>query len=526
MKVGKEMRITRRDRAAQAVRRGMRPQGFTLVEIMVGLMVLLIAMAGLVPLFLAGFENSSAVRYKSTASNIAREKMESIRQLDYRDIPADTDDEGTVTNDGKVYLTNKFGGTEDVRGVSYTIDYGVEKIGYGTGALKEVSVEVYWTAPPNVTPVKLTTMFHQQYNGLRISRMEVHSPEPIDVLDDPFDRLGKDSTPWLYVFLAEDDWDLAVDNLNEATMSAKPGVYMKYDVVDEVGASTLDAATREAKIYDLDWDDSTGPVTDVFFKVQLNVAEIPDGYWDFNALAFNQYEEPGNKWTLRLRVENGGPDAPSALTAVGQADNESVILNWEPPPDTDRDYYVIQRSKNLSEGVGSGVWETIAGGLDPDSLTYTDVGDIDTMTNPWGTESQPNWYRYRIWVVDLEGIAGAICDISVENAAELPPGAVAPTTTLWTTTTVSGPTTTVVTYYTITVESQVNKKWLVTITCDNPAQSSPFSMDVDGIVSVSKSGLRAGNYHALATSPGKPDVEKDFTLGPLYDPGTPVLLLN
>ncbi len=80
------MRIMRRERTAMAVQLGKRPRGFTLIEIMVGLTVLLIAMAGLVPLFIAGLNQSSSVRYKSTAANIAQEKIEEIRQLDYREI--------------------------------------------------------------------------------------------------------------------------------------------------------------------------------------------------------------------------------------------------------------------------------------------------------------------------------------------------------------------------------------------------------------------------------------------------------
>ena len=47
-------------------------------------MLLLVALAGIVPFFLTGLA-ASTVRYKSIASNIARERMEEIRRLDTGD---------------------------------------------------------------------------------------------------------------------------------------------------------------------------------------------------------------------------------------------------------------------------------------------------------------------------------------------------------------------------------------------------------------------------------------------------------
>ncbi len=58
----------------------------TLIEVMVAAVILLIAMAGIVPLFVTGLTQASTIRMRSIATNVARQKMELVRQLDYREI--------------------------------------------------------------------------------------------------------------------------------------------------------------------------------------------------------------------------------------------------------------------------------------------------------------------------------------------------------------------------------------------------------------------------------------------------------
>ena len=182
------MRFMRRNRICRCgAAERKRARGFTLVEVMVAAMLLMLAMAGLVPFFLSGLSQSTAVRYRSTATNIARERMEEIRQLDYREIISAS------------WLGSRFGIAEEVRDVAYDIAYEVVESAYGTGLFKEVTVTVGWTAPPKVSAASLTTMIHQQYVGPRISRMEVHNPDPIadPLRPTPFDCLlpGPRSTP-------------------------------------------------------------------------------------------------------------------------------------------------------------------------------------------------------------------------------------------------------------------------------------------------------------------------------------------
>ena len=86
-----------------------RSRGFTLVEVLIASLLLMLAMAGIVPFFIGGLNQASTVRYKSLATNIARERMEQIRQLDYREITEDP-------NEG-VTLSERFGTTAEQRGI-------------------------------------------------------------------------------------------------------------------------------------------------------------------------------------------------------------------------------------------------------------------------------------------------------------------------------------------------------------------------------------------------------------------------
>jgi Tfp pilus assembly protein PilV len=154
--------------------------GFTLIEIMVAMLLLFFALAGIVPFFLSGLSQASTVRYKSIASNIARERMEEIRRLDYREITEDATEGPT--------LTERFGTTAIQRDISFTLDYEVTAEAYEQGTLKKVTVNVAWTGPPTVSAASIITMIHQQFLGPRGALLEL-IPTYADPLNTPF--------PWI-----------------------------------------------------------------------------------------------------------------------------------------------------------------------------------------------------------------------------------------------------------------------------------------------------------------------------------------
>ena len=223
-----------RRRSGKVKKRLTGERGFTLIEIMVAVLLLLFAMAGIVPFFLGGLSQASTVRYKSIATNIARERIEQIRQLDYREITEDPDEGMT--------LTERYGSTAEYaseeRPLAFDVSYAVEESIYDSGILKRVTVNVAWDAPPALSAASITTMIHQQFLGPRGSLLEV-SPVSPDPLGSPFSLIA--GTTKVRYHIAESDWGLLFSNLDPASLVVRDGVYMILGMYDDAGQSAPDA---------------------------------------------------------------------------------------------------------------------------------------------------------------------------------------------------------------------------------------------------------------------------------------------
>ncbi|MBN1629946.1 MAG: prepilin-type N-terminal cleavage/methylation domain-containing protein, partial [Thermoleophilia bacterium] len=288
--------------------RDRRDQGFTLVEVVIAAGLLLFITAGVVPFFLTGLSQASSVRHKSVATNIARERMEEIRKMDYREIQSGTQLEGL------------FGTTASSRGMTFNVGYDVESSTYEDGSLKEVTVTVGWTGPPAESPASITTMIHQQYLGPRGSLLEVVTTTS-DPLGSPFGVMH--STDIIRYHIAQADWGLVFDDLDNP-LTSRNDSYCRLSFVDDYGQAIQigDPANdyKLDKTY-LDWStDGDGDLLGVWYEAP--VSGLPfwqdedgaadafgnrdgyyDGYWELNACAYNYYDQPGNTWRLRVRVE-------------------------------------------------------------------------------------------------------------------------------------------------------------------------------------------------------------------------------
>lgn len=472
-------------------------QGFTLIEVMVGVMLLLFAMAGIVPLFLTGLSQASTVRYKSVATNIARERMEEIRQLDYREI------------EGADYLAERFGTDVTQRSLNFTVSYDVETSTYEDGTLKKVTVNVTWAAPPVTSPASITTLIHQQFLGPRGAYLEV-LPTTSDPLGTPFSVIS--GTTVARYHLAQADWGLVLSNLDQVGMAARE-CYMRLVLFDDAGQSIAlgdpDYEYRIDNSYLRYTTGTDGKVTDVWFEYAFNASSIPDGYWEMRAVAYNEYDEPGNVWRLRLRVEQGPPAAPLAFTASPQLDNQTVLLTWTGGPERDRAYYVLQRDTQVG-GVWSENWVTLADHLDPNTVTFLDNGSIVDETDPWGTVETPHNYRYRIWAVD-------ICEPGREGAAAtaeaaIPPAVITTTTTLLPpdVSTTSTTSTTLATSFSVDIRNASSKSYNLNVR--DAGGTILFTGSVPKNSTRTLSGLATGNYQVIASSPGRSTVIQSFSL--------------
>jgi type II secretory pathway pseudopilin PulG len=488
----------KRIRAAQCA-----AQGFTLIEVMVAAMLLLFAVIGIVPFYLSGLNQSSSIRYKSIATNIARERMEEIRQLDYREIVS------------AEYLATHFGTSATQRGIDFQVSYKVEESPYDEGTLKKVTVNVGWTAPPKVSAAEITTMIHQQFLGPRGALLEV-TPQLSDPLGTPFPLIS--STTKAKYHIAQADWSLVFNNLDQPSMS-KRDVYCRLALFDDQGESiALGDAAHDFMIdnthlfYSKGADDK---VSDVWFEYTFDASTIPDGYYEMRAVAYNQYDQPGNVWRLRIRVENGGPAAPLNFTAIPQPDNHSVILTWAGGPERDRLYYVLERQ--TYSGGWTGAWTQLISDMDPNQTTYTDVGSIASQQDPWGTYDTPHRYQYRIYAVDFSnpGNVGspALAETEIPSATTTTTVATTTTTTIETPTTTStttATTSTTVASYSVQIKNTTNKSYSVSI--KNGSGSVVFSGTVNRNSTKTISGLATGNYLITATTSGRPTITQSFSV--------------
>jgi len=401
---------------------GSRCDGFTLIEILVATLLLLIAMAGIVPFFLAGLSHATASRHLSVATNIAREKMEEIRQLDYREI---MEDESSPTDPAN--LSVRFGDSVFVaeRNMNFTIDY--EVLPVDGQAAKSVQVTVSWTAPPSpVTPAVVKTVIAEQYLGPKMGGLEV-TPALKDTLapgGTPFVELatelaGANQQTTLTCYIAESDWFLVYDNLN-LPLPSPNDVSLKYLFRDNAGAAVGVPEIRKIDNTYLHTDISPGYLDKVYFQDTFDADDIPDGYWDLQATMYNKYDEPGNTWTLRVRVETGPPEAPikpSTITETYGGDpgidaiatsDETVVLYWTPGTERDRDSYVVERLEVDADGNTLEPWSEVAY-LPSTASVYVDTGYLDPGGDsaldeePCGRPGGQRHYQYRVYGVDTGG---------------------------------------------------------------------------------------------------------------------------
>ena len=481
--------------------------GFTLIEIMVATLLLLVAMAGFVPFFLQGLNQSTSARFRSTATNIARERLEQVRQLDYREITM-TSSEGTT-------LAERFGTTDVMRGSVFTTSYAVSDAADG---LKNVTVTVNWVAPPKVSPISVTTLIHQQFLGPRGSRLAV-DPTGADDLGSPFPLLTNGPTTIQYE-IAEADWGLVYPVPNDAA-STPYDVYARMVLVDDEGFGIpLGDPGNDYKIskaqLNREWNGST--LTRVYFELSgLDPTTIPDGYWELQVAAYNQYDEPGNLWRLRLRRESGAPAAPTPFSAVGDYDPadptglQKIELTWTPGPERDRDHFVLERSAD-----GGTTWTTLSAFLDPAQTWFTDAGNALGLVDPWGTDPlDPNYYDYRLWAVDFASPpnAGAV-SVAVGSLPTTTTTLDPSTTTSASSTTSSTASTTSTTnsavQYSVSIKNSSNKNWNVTVR--NFGNAQIYSGPISKGTTIAIPGLTAGQYRITATASGRSPVNQDFSV--------------
>jgi type II secretory pathway pseudopilin PulG/fibronectin type 3 domain-containing protein len=362
--------------------------GFSFVELLVTIIIAAIAFAAMVPVFVSASEKGQGDTARNVALNLAREKIEKVRELDY--------DEITETNlDSAWFKNGSFGTSIDVANgagtKTYIVDYNVtfvggsttwagrhvadESSGDGSEQYKRVTVDVYWTGKPQ--PVKhavLETIVYKQYVGSRIDSLSVS----------PKKQAGTPTRDFVSSYTI-----VMQAKVNAADIARTNRVIFR--VYGANGVQLQRMACYKADTV----DDGTAYLGNGLFKATYamgGTAGSKDGTYSFKATAVNSNGFEGDPVTVTLPVDAGAPPQPGAPTAVAQ--NAKVELSWAISPAGDVTSYKVYRSTSAAGTYALVATVPVVVGQLP---TYTDTGLSNGTT-----------YYYKILAVDVLGAESAL----------------------------------------------------------------------------------------------------------------------
>ena len=146
--------------------------GFSLIELLVTVIIAGVVFAAMVPFFANALQASSRDQDRNVASNIARDRIEQVRLLDYQTIT-----QANLTAPPTPFGDGKFGPTYTIAsGVVYSVDYSVSPSASPDAAQKTVTVDVRKPGSSYTTTMK--TVIKNAAAGVSVSESTVPSPSP------------------------------------------------------------------------------------------------------------------------------------------------------------------------------------------------------------------------------------------------------------------------------------------------------------------------------------------------------------
>ena len=354
-------RLTTRDHA-----------GFSMIELLVTVLIAGIAFAAMVPLFVQAQKKNSDDNMRVMTLQLARDKIEKVRQLDYDSIVQTNLDDETFADGqfGNTYVLKSGSGTTRDLTVTYTVTNKPDGAASGAESYKQVEVSVSWDAPPApVYPAVLSTVIYKQYAGPQIIGFSL-DPDVLDEVEpDVWHITG---TPVaMDAYISPDDIGLMIpDGVTDQT---KWG-YVHFSVSALNGTQIAAGDVREPVIgepghYRWTWDNGA----------------VVDGIYVLEVAGYSSSKQQGNSASLFMTVKVVNPPAPTNL--VGTPADGQIQLTWDVTPITDFSpdgYYEVEAS-------GDGImWSVAATSLT--SPLYLHSG----LTN--GTD-----HYYRVRVFDTDG---------------------------------------------------------------------------------------------------------------------------
>ncbi len=352
--------------------------GFSFIELLVTILIAGIAFAALVPLFVQAQEQNSADNARNIALQIAQDKIEKVRQLDY----------DQITNENlasTAYAGGQFGPHWDFvrQGASkrFNIQYTVASVPAdaepGAEQYKSVEVHVAWTGPP--APVKaavLQTLVYRQYAGPEIASYEVG---PASVFQNPANPSMTPDGTTIFSGPVVVDVTLSaadIESMNATAVDPEDRGWVRFTVSSFTGVTVASEEVRDLYMslpgrYQFQWD-NTG---------------AQDGIYKIEVTAFSSNQMQGSTLSRSYIVELVVPPAPSGLAAL--SGDRVVSLSWDPSQIGDFGHYEL--------------WRRTA--TEPLEL-YQD--DLITPSYTDTAVDNGSVYYYQVRVVDADGNASAL----------------------------------------------------------------------------------------------------------------------
>jgi hypothetical protein len=349
--------------------------GIGFIELLVTIVLAGLVFAAIVPMFVLAQKKNSADNMRNIALQVAQDKTEKIRQLDYDAITLANLQSSSFASGqfGPAFIARSGGGSTRTLHIAYTVSLMPSGSSAGSEKYKKVVVDVYWDAPPS--PVKhavLQTYVYKQYAGPGITSFTVSTLTQID-------------ESHTYIMNASVQLRVVISDADIGAMNAggNPSGWVRFVVNSYNGTQVLyqDVATPQVgqpAVYTLAWDATASP----------------DGIYSFKATAYSMNGFAGNTMTVAYRLELGPPDPPTNL--VASPGDTLVTLTWTPPPDADLAYYQLWR------GLASGAEAMAVGNLT--AATYVDTG----LTN------DTRYFYFVKAVDDLGNVSSPSDEVSVK----------------------------------------------------------------------------------------------------------------
>ncbi len=333
-----------------------RQRGFTLVELLVTIIIAGIAFAAMVPLFISAQQVTAADQLRNAALQLAQDKLEKIRALDYDLITEANLNSATFM--GGQFGTSVQWATGGGNTRTFTVTYKVDLLPAGSVAgresYKQVTVTVTWQAPPApVKPAVLSTMVSKQYAGPQIVRFAVGPDSVLQYDPDTGTTVIVSGPVVIDVWIAPDD----IASMNQGASPANRG-YVEFSVSSLGGAEVASAKVDEPV-----------PGEPAHYRFVWDNSGTEDGTYVFTAVAVAGFGSRvrGQPVSVALPYSNHRPSPPTSLEVVSVGDG-LVTLRWVTPPAEDVVGYEVWRSQ---DGVSFAQVATLDGF---DLTAWTDTG--------------------------------------------------------------------------------------------------------------------------------------------------------